>query len=73
MESDKEEFCLIVLFMFIHDLSLNLNACGIGCRVGDSLINHLMYADDLVIFSPYSADLQQLLSVCSHSMVLSLV
>ena len=50
----------------MNDLSLNLNACGTDCRVGDSLINHLMYTDDLVIFSPYSAGLQQLLSVCSQ-------
>ena len=52
--------------VYMNDLSLNLNACGTGCRVGDSLINHLMYADDLVIFSPYSAGLQKLLSVCSQ-------
>ena len=38
----------------------------VGCRVGNSLINHHMYADDLVIFSPYSAGLQQLLRVCSQ-------
>ncbi len=28
-------------------------------------MNHLMYADDLVVLSPSSAGLQQLLSVCS--------
>ena len=32
---------------------------------GGSLINHLIYADDLVIMSPYSAGLQQQLKVCS--------
>ena len=52
--------------MYINDLSLILNASGTGCRIGDSLINHLMYADDLVIFSPYSAGLQQLLRVCTQ-------
>ena len=39
--------------MYMNDLSLILNASGTGCRIGDSLINHLMYADDLIIFSPY--------------------
>lgn len=52
--------------MYVNDLSLILNACGTGCRVGDSLINHLMYADDLIIFSPYSAGLQQLLRICTQ-------
>lgn len=52
--------------LYMNDLSLILNACGTGCRVGDSVINHLMYADDLVIFSPYSAGLQQLLRICSQ-------
>ena len=31
--------------------------------VGNQLINHLMYADDLISMSPYSAGLQQLLRV----------
>ena len=52
--------------MYMNDLSVILNACGTGSRVGDSLINHLMYADDLVIFSPYSAGLQQLLRICTQ-------
>lgn len=52
--------------VYMNDLSMILNACGTGCRVGDSLINHLMYADDLVIFSPYSAGIQQLLRLCTQ-------
>jgi len=50
--------------VYMDDLSKLLNSCGTGCRVGDTIINHLMYADDLVIFCPYSAGLQQLLRVC---------
>ncbi len=38
---------------------------SMNTRVGDSIINHLMYADDLVILSPYSAGLQQVLRVWS--------
>lgn len=34
--------------MYLNDLSITLNACGTGCRVGDLLINHRMYANDLV-------------------------
>ena len=32
--------------------------------MGDRLINHLVYADDLVIISPSSVGLQQLLRIC---------
>lgn len=52
--------------VYIDDLSTLLNRCGTGCMVGNTIINHLMYADDLVIFSPCSAGLQQLLKVCSQ-------
>ena len=44
-------------------LSRELEECNTGCMVGNQLINHLMYADDLIIMSPYSAGLQQLLRV----------
>ncbi len=33
--------------------------------MGERLLNHLLYADDLVVMSPCSAGLQQLLRVCS--------
>lgn len=41
--------------MYINDLSVLLTTCGRGCLVGDTLINHLMYVNDLLIFSPYTA------------------
>ena len=47
-------------------LSDNLNACKTGCVVGSILVNHLMYADDLVIVSPSSTGLQSLLQICSN-------
>ncbi len=50
--------------LYMDDLSVEVNECKTGCVIGDSLINHLMYADDLVILSPYSSGLQQLLRVC---------
>ena len=51
--------------VYMDDLSKKLKECKTGCMVGESLINHLIYADDFVIMSPYSAGLQQLLKVCS--------
>ena len=52
--------------IYLDDLSKLLNNCGTGCMIGNTIINHLMYADDLVILCPYSAGLQQLLRVCSQ-------
>ena len=52
--------------LYMDGLSKQLNSCDTGCRVGNTVINHLMYADDLVILCPYSAGLQQLLRVCSQ-------
>ena len=34
--------------------------------VGDTLINHFLYADDLTILSPSSSGFQQLLNICSN-------
>ena len=38
--------------VYIDDLSSRLNGLSIGCVLGDLFINHLMYADDLVLISP---------------------
>lgn len=51
----------ILFNLYMDGLSVELNDCKTGCVIGDSLINHLMYADDTVIMSPYSAGFQQLL------------
>ena len=37
---------------------------NIGCVVGDFILNHLLYADDLVLVSPSSAGLKKLIEVC---------
>ena len=52
--------------VYMNDLSMSLNRCGTGGRAGDLIINHIMYADDLVILSPCTAGLQQLLKICSQ-------
>ena len=41
---------------------MQLRACNTGFMTGQMLVNHLMYADDLVIIS--SAGLQQLVNIC---------
>ena len=49
----------------MHDLSIKLNDIKVGCTIGTTLINYLMYADDLVLLSPSVMGLSLLLSVCS--------
>ena len=50
--------------IYIDDLSSALNNLGIGCCVSDILINHLMYADDMVLIAPSTAALQILIKKC---------
>jgi len=38
---------------------------SIGCRLGNMIINHLLFADDAVVFAPSAKGLQQLLEICS--------
>ena len=52
--------------IYMDELSKKLNACKTGCINGLMLLNHLTYADDLVILTPYSGGLQLLLEICSE-------
>ena len=52
-----------IFCVYMDDLSNNLNYIQVGCIICTTLINHLMYADDLV--SPSAMGLSLLLSVCS--------
>ena len=38
--------------VYIDDLSKKLNKIKVGCFVGKSLVNHLLFADDLCCFFP---------------------
>ena len=48
----------------MDDLSCLLNCCNTGCVSGDTIINHLMYADDLVLISPSATGMKELLCAC---------
>ena len=50
--------------MYIDDLSCLLNCFNTGCVSGDTTINHLMYADDLVLISPSATGMKELLCAC---------
>ena len=53
-------FCLIA---YMDDLSVNLKECQTGCIAGGTIVNHLMYADDIVLLSPSATGLSLLLHV----------
>lgn len=45
--------------VYMDELSKRLSGTRTGCMIGEKLVNHLLYADDLVCMSPYSAGLQE--------------
>ena len=49
---------------YVDDLSVKLNSCHVGCYYNGGYINHLMYADDLVIMLPSVAGLYKLIHIC---------
>ena len=50
--------------VYMDDLSVILNKLQIGCIYAGTIINHLMYADDLCIFSPSISGLRKLTNCC---------
>ena len=48
----------------INKLMINKSA-GIGGNLGGTIINHMLYADDICIVSLSSPGLQHLLNICS--------
>ena len=50
--------------VYMDDLSQSLNCCKTGCVSGEIMIDHLMYADDLVLLSPSATGLRELLRTC---------
>ena len=52
--------------VYIDDLSVNVDKLQIGCLYASNVINHLMYADDLCIFSPSVSGLRKLTDCCAE-------
>ena len=52
--------------LYMDDLSSELNQCKVGCVVNNRIVNHLLYADDIVVFSPSVTGLQDLVKKCSN-------
>ena len=54
--------------LYINNLSKQLVKCKTGCLIGNTLLNHLMYADDLAddLTTPSTVGFQQLFDICSE-------
>jgi len=53
-----------LIAVYLDDLSNELNNIKAGCYIGEVLLNHLMFADDICVFCPSARWLQQILDVC---------
>ena len=51
--------------VYVDELSDCLNKSGIGGSMNGTIINHMLYADDICIIFISSPGLQQLLNICS--------
>ena len=56
-----------IFCVYMEDLSNKLNNVNTGCIIGSSLINDLMYADNVVLMTPSSMGLSMLLYMCSEN------
>jgi len=50
--------------VYLDELSIQLGSARVGCTVGNMVVNHLMFADDICVFSPSISGLQCLLNIC---------
>ena len=50
--------------VYLDDLSNEPNNINAGCYIGELLLNHLMFADDICVFCPSVRWLQRILDVC---------
>ena len=50
----------------MDDLSQELRDAGVGCNIGNHFINHLCYADDMVLLSPSLKGLKKLVATCEQ-------
>ena len=51
--------------VYMDDLSFTLNEMNVGCSFSNKVVNHLMYADDIVVFAPSAIGLKKLLHACN--------
>ena len=56
----------LFLNIYVNEIYKKLNSKIIGCSFKGMCINHLMYADDIVLFCPSAKGLQELINCCVY-------
>jgi len=54
-----------IFAVYRDELSIQLGSARVGCTVGNMVVNHLMFADDICVFSLSISGLQCLLNIYS--------
>ena len=50
--------------LYMNDLSILLNNCNLGGKIGGQLLNHLIYADDVCLISLSAHAMQEIINIC---------
>ena len=62
MVLDREELChLHYVIFYVNDLSVQLQKLPVGCCCGDMVVNHHIYADDVVLLAPSGKGMQTII------------
>ena len=54
----------LLFSLYVDKLSIELNNANIGCYIENMSVNHLLYADDMVLMAPSAPALNDLISIC---------
>ena len=54
----------LIYNIYTDELNMKLNDCKVGCQMGGIFINHLSYADDMILLAPSVKALQLLVNTC---------
>ena len=54
--------------VYMDELSEKLQQIKVGCYLNAMILNHIFYADDIVLFAPSVNGLQQLVNICTKFM-----
>ena len=60
----KWKWSPLLFNIYVDDSSVSPGNEKIGCSVGKYIINHILYADDLVLLSASLKGLQKLVNIC---------
>ena len=58
--------CPLFFNIYVNEISEKLNRKIIGCSWKRTWMNHLMYADDIILFCPSAKSLQELVNCCVY-------